>query len=759
MSNTKHRIAKQIPYAEERWRGIIVENNGSTTVIDNPLYTWVQPEAGGQALAVYNDAAPPNAGQRVIVGRDKVDGRTRVMRGVWTLGTTQTVNPNVGIHAPTHMENSTDPVYITTNQVVDCLVYALSGMTIVVNPGWWMVGSQAVQVSYQTIDMTGHIPVAGARWTLIRIDVNGTADTQDGVAAASYLDLTDADVPEVATGYAVLAAVKLYLGQTAISRLYTTPDVIDLRFRGAGSGTSSSATTTQVWVPGVYASSFFDETDESLHILTSDTGLDWTDINVNYSDTVRDPSLLYYGGKWWIAHTHNGAPTDVIPVLSSEDLEIWTSVVELDTSAMGGTGVAWAPEWYVDDTTVHLFITCGAVGSHKIYETHPTNAGWTTWSNLVEVTGTGFPADMIDAFVVKISNLYYLWYKDDGTDCICYATSTALTSGYTEVEDGDWAGFGTGNEGQCLTQIDADTWRIYYNATLTNGVFYSESSDNFVTWTTPASITTLPLSHGTVLQVSNFSAFWSMQDALGYNEGSGGGVGLDIGARVYNNADISIPNSVDTALTFNSERWDTDGLHSTVTNTSRLTCTRAGKYIITGCIEFAANATGSRGAFIMLNGTTEINRANAVVSSASYPTRLIPTCIYNLAVGNYVELYVAQLSGGALNVVYTAQRSPEFSMQLVSSTATLTTTQVTADGNIKASAGTLYDLIVTGVGVTAGDGVVIKDGVAGAEMYRVALQDANQTASVHLTGMVFATAIYADITATSGTVYVTGVYL
>ena len=68
----------------------------------------------------------------------------------------------------------------------------------------------------------------------------------------------------------------------------------------------------------------------------------------------------------------------------------------------------------------------------------------------------------------------------------------------------------------------------------------------------------------------------------------------DIGARVYNNANISIPDSTVTALTFNSERWDTDSIHSTVSNTSRLTAQTASKYDIKGNIKWASNSTGTR---------------------------------------------------------------------------------------------------------------------------------------------------------------------
>jgi hypothetical protein len=137
------------------------------------------------------------------------------------------------------------------------------------------------------------------------------------------------------------------------------------------------------------------------------------------------------------------------------------------------------------------------------------------------------------------------------------------------------------------------------------------------------------------------------------------------GARVYNNATISIPNGVTTYLTFNSERFDTDTIHDTVTNNSRLTCKTAGKYIIVGHVRFFSNQTGTmRLASIRLNGATEIARHSQ--SPAIVPNvEMSVTTIYDLAVNDYVELGAYQDSGGALGVEVAAQWSPEFSMMKI----------------------------------------------------------------------------------------------
>lgn len=136
-------------------------------------------------------------------------------------------------------------------------------------------------------------------------------------------------------------------------------------------------------------------------------------------------------------------------------------------------------------------------------------------------------------------------------------------------------------------------------------------------------------------------------------------------ARVYNNANISIPDATFTALTFNSERYDTGGLHSTSVNSGRLTCVTAGKYLITASVEFAANATGYRQIALAVNAVTLIGGQLVPTSSGSVVTQLTVTSLYHLAVNDYVVVLVGQNSGGALDVNATGNLSPEFGMSFV----------------------------------------------------------------------------------------------
>lgn len=131
--------------------------------------------------------------------------------------------------------------------------------------------------------------------------------------------------------------------------------------------------------------------------------------------------------------------------------------------------------------------------------------------------------------------------------------------------------------------------------------------------------------------------------------------------RVYNSANISTSTGGFTALTFDSERWDTDTMHSAVSNTGRITATTAGRYLIIGQVQWAAHATGYREARVEFNGAGIYPAwANHTVSSASIATHINVVGQYPLAASEYITLAAYQNSGGALNVAYSTYTSPEF---------------------------------------------------------------------------------------------------
>jgi len=128
-------------------------------------------------------------------------------------------------------------------------------------------------------------------------------------------------------------------------------------------------------------------------------------------------------------------------------------------------------------------------------------------------------------------------------------------------------------------------------------------------------------------------------------------IGTQQYARVYNSAAQSIADATDVHLAFNSERADTNGLHDTVTNNSRLTCKSAGVYFIMAVLYWdTAVDAGLRIGALRLNGTTVIASVTMQNISGQYVKQYCST-VYALEVNDYIEVRARQTSGGSLNIM------------------------------------------------------------------------------------------------------------
>ena len=125
------------------------------------------------------------------------------------------------------------------------------------------------------------------------------------------------------------------------------------------------------------------------------------------------------------------------------------------------------------------------------------------------------------------------------------------------------------------------------------------------------------------------------------------------GCSIYNSADVSLTSGTATAITCDSEFYDTDGYHSTSSNTSRITIPsgKGGYYLIQGYTQYAANATGNRTTSIRKNGSTILlQNLNSVQPEASRSTNIAIAYVGNFAVADYIELFGVQNTGGALTI-------------------------------------------------------------------------------------------------------------
>jgi len=123
------------------------------------------------------------------------------------------------------------------------------------------------------------------------------------------------------------------------------------------------------------------------------------------------------------------------------------------------------------------------------------------------------------------------------------------------------------------------------------------------------------------------------------------------GCQLWKSANQSISNATYTAITFDNENFDTDSFHSTSSNTSRITIPVGldGKYLVTFTAGYNANSTGIRGSALHKNGALAFVMFQVSASSAA-DTFFGSSQIMNLSAGDYVELFLYQSSGGALDV-------------------------------------------------------------------------------------------------------------
>jgi hypothetical protein len=118
-----------------------------------------------------------------------------------------------------------------------------------------------------------------------------------------------------------------------------------------------------------------------------------------------------------------------------------------------------------------------------------------------------------------------------------------------------------------------------------------------------------------------------------------------VGCSVYDsNATQSIATGTDTVVTFNSEFFDTDGFHSTSSNTGRITIPsgKGGKYLFIASAFFVNLASGKEARFYK-NGSQLLTYG---WTSASGVAGSSIVAIINLVATDYIEFRVVQGSGG-----------------------------------------------------------------------------------------------------------------
>lgn len=110
----------------------------------------------------------------------------------------------------------------------------------------------------------------------------------------------------------------------------------------------------------------------------------------------------------------------------------------------------------------------------------------------------------------------------------------------------------------------------------------------------------------------------------------------------------SIPTGVATVLTWGTEAYDNDDMHSTVSDTGTIYIRTAGIYLITAKAEWALNGTGAaRSLYIRKNG---VDIVTVTQPASSGWIRQSVSYLSNCAVNDYFQIAGYQDSGAALSV-------------------------------------------------------------------------------------------------------------
>lgn len=244
-------------------------------------------------------------------------------------------------------------------------------------------------------------------------------------------------------------------------------------------------------------------------------------------DRLRDPSIIYWADRFFVAYTLNDGRDRNFRIISSPDgsADSWSTVATVDVSPLVAPGdKAWAPELVVDGSDVYVFFTWQKATTS---ETAPgagdgpeasmgwlraTGASLADWTAPTALSTSGFSETYIDGVPVKYGDTWY-FFSSAGSQIYRARSTTGITGVYTQDRSGDWAGWGTGIEGPYVIRI-GDIYRIYYDRYLQNsGHWYSESTD-LANWSDPQQLqagegmlpTDARVRHGSFLQLTSRNA-------------------------------------------------------------------------------------------------------------------------------------------------------------------------------------------------------------------------------------------------------------
>jgi len=145
-------------------------------------------------------------------------------------------------------------------------------------------------------------------------------------------------------------------------------------------------------------------------------------------------------------------------------------------------------------------------------------------------------------------------------------------------------------------------------------------------------------------------------------------------ARALHSTDSTISTGTWTVVSWNTDDINTDGMHSTTTNNTRLTAAITGKYYYTFNAFFGGSNVGTRYVAVdknaggaLFGSTTPIHsfQGGFVANSLGYAAGLVISDTVSLSAGDYIEAFVWQDSGGNLALIQTGIWRSSFEMHFI----------------------------------------------------------------------------------------------
>jgi hypothetical protein len=249
-----------------------------------------------------------------------------------------------------------------------------------------------------------------------------------------------------------------------------------------------------------YTFSTFTNSDEfHLYIYQSTDGLNFTRLAgpayTPPSGLVRDASITHIGSLYYVAYTDAWSGKS-FGIASSPDRVHWTF---LETVTMPANTVdTWAPEWFLESNGKVTITVNLKIGTQFVPELITArNSSLTSWTQPVPISGLG---GYIDTFLIKANGVYNAFVVPcDNNYQICRYTSATLGGKYALAGT---TTFTNQVEGPAVFQLPNGNWRMFADAFHAHKFVYSDSTNNFKTWTAQKLLPGLSgiVRHGTVLR-------------------------------------------------------------------------------------------------------------------------------------------------------------------------------------------------------------------------------------------------------------------